>query len=161
VELGQVAIVVFIIFVVDNKDTIAIVIVFEACCCCSRRPWRMMMMRQEWQQWRQHGMMVCGGTMVAAAAASTQLSLAPSLIVTLTKIACSGTCSRGQVLTTPLPLCGRGNTHVLTHHAHINCVLEILIGQPAKQIIARCLFYLVICLVGKKVCIDGDDPENL
>jgi hypothetical protein len=47
-ELGQVAIVVFIIFVVDNKDAIAIVIVFAAaaCSCCSCRPWRMMMMRQ-------------------------------------------------------------------------------------------------------------------
>jgi hypothetical protein len=47
-ELGQVAAVVFVIFVVDNKDAIAIVIVFAAaaCCCCSCRPRRMMTIRQ-------------------------------------------------------------------------------------------------------------------
>ncbi len=46
------------------------------------------------------------------------------------------------------------------HHAHINRVLEMIIGQPAKQVIARCLVFLVICLVGKEVCVDGDDPEQ-
>ncbi len=77
------------------------------------------------------------------------------------QIACSGTCSRGQVKTTPLPLCSRGNTHVLRYHTHINRVLEMLIGQLAKQLVARCLVFIGICLVGKEVCIDGDDPENL
>ena len=45
--------------------------------------------------------------------------------------ACSGMCSRVQVKTTPLPLHSHGNTHVLTHHAHINHVLKMLISQPA------------------------------
>ena len=47
------------------------------------------------------------------------------------------------------------------HHANINCVLEMLIGQPAKQLVARCLVFLGICLLGKEVCVDEDIPENL
>jgi hypothetical protein len=47
------------------------------------------------------------------------------------------------------------------YHTHINCVLEMLIGQPAKQLVGRCLVFIGICLVGKVVCVEGDDPENL
>jgi hypothetical protein len=55
----------------------------------------------------------------------------------------------------------RGDTHILMHHANINCVREMLIGQPAIQLVARCLVFLGICLLGKEVCIDEDNPENL
>jgi hypothetical protein len=47
-ELGLFAIAIFVIFVVDNKDAIAIIIVSAAaaCCCCSCRPKRLMTMWQ-------------------------------------------------------------------------------------------------------------------
>jgi hypothetical protein len=46
------------------------------------------------------------------------------------------------------------------HHAHIICVLDMLIGKLAKQLGARYLVFLGICLLGNEVCIDGDDPGN-
>ncbi len=46
-ELGLVAVVIFVIFVIDNGDAIAIVTVFAAaaCCCCSHGLRGMLTMR--------------------------------------------------------------------------------------------------------------------
>jgi hypothetical protein len=150
-ELGQVAVVIFDVFFVDNGVAIAIIIVFAvaACCCCSCHPRRMMRTRQAVAAvvaaW-------CGGLQQDGSSSRGDGACATCLRTILDhdayQIACSGKCSRGQVYTTPLPLCGPGNTQVLTHHAHINSVLEMLIGQPSKQFVARCLVFLSICLVG-------------
>jgi hypothetical protein len=44
---------------------------------------------------------------------------------------------------------------VKAHHAYIHCVLEMLIGQPVKQLVARCLVSLLSVCWERKYALMG------